>query len=129
MKNFSFVRSHEDVLTWILQVLLALLFIFAGATKLAMPAEAVVNQIGLPAPFIRFIAVCEIAGALGLILPGRLGISPNLTPLAATGLFIIMIGAVGVTAATQGLAPAAFPFVVGILLGTIVRVHVRTEVV
>jgi predicted PurR-regulated permease PerM len=43
---------------------------------------------------IRLISVAEILGALGLILPGVTGIAPILTPVAASGLAIIMIGAV-----------------------------------
>ncbi|HXI34291.1 MAG TPA: DoxX family protein, partial [Gemmatimonadales bacterium] len=60
-------------------------------------------------------------GALGLILPGALRIKRGLTPLAAAGLVIIMIGAVITTVATQGVAPAVMPFVVGILAGVVVR--------
>ncbi len=44
-------------------------------------------------PFIRFIALAELAGAAGLIFPGATKTFPVLTPLAATGLGIIMIGA------------------------------------
>ena len=73
------------------------------------------NQIMLPGLLLRFIGVCEVLGGLGLILPGLLRIRPGLTPLAAAGLVIIMIGATGLTFAGDGLAPALFPFVVGIL--------------
>jgi hypothetical protein len=69
----------------------------------------------------KFVAVAELIGALGLVLPGLLRIKPGLTPLAAAGLVIIMIGATTVTAATQGIAPAALPFVVGALLIVIIR--------
>jgi hypothetical protein len=53
---------------------------------------------------------------LGLILPGLLRIKPGLTPLAATGLVIIMIGATVLTLIGDGIVPALFPLVVGILL-------------
>jgi hypothetical protein len=74
------------------------------------------KQMPLPGPFMRFIGVAEVLGALGLILPGLTGIRPGLTPLAAAGLVIIMIGATVLTAAGSGIVPALFPLVVGLLL-------------
>src|SRR6266536_39236 len=75
---------------WIVQGLLAPLFLFAGGAKLAMPLDELAAQTGLPGPFIVFISVAELLGAIGLILPGLLRIRPGLTPLAAAGLVIIM---------------------------------------
>lgn len=77
---------------WIVQVLLALLFVFAGGAKLVLPAEAMKGPVPLPVLFLRFIGVCEVVGAFGLILPGLLRIRPGLTQLAAAGLVIIMLG-------------------------------------
>jgi hypothetical protein len=79
---------------WIIQALLALLFLFTGVIKLILPVEEMTKQMPLPGALLRFIGVCEVLGALGLILPGLLRIKPGLTPLAAAGLVIIMIGAV-----------------------------------
>src|ERR1700738_2226548 len=109
-----------NIVLWIIQVLLALLFLFAGGTKLVISIEAMramgsPNQILLPGLLIRFIGVCEVLGALGLILPGLLRIKPGLTPVAAAGLVIIMIGATVITVAGGEVAPALFPLVVGIL--------------
>ncbi|HZI88024.1 MAG TPA: DoxX family protein [Pyrinomonadaceae bacterium] len=105
---------------WIIQALLAMTFLFAGGTKLVLPIEVLTsmgspNQIHLPGLFIRFIGVCEVLGALGLILPGVLRIRPNLTPLAAAGLVIIMIGATALTFAADGIGAAVPPTVIGIL--------------
>jgi DoxX-like family len=101
---------------WIIQVLLALLFLFAGGAKFVMSvAEMNAGPMPLPGPFLRFIGVAEIAGALGLILPGALRIRPGLTPLAASGLTIIMIGATVITAMTMSAAMALLPFIVGLL--------------
>src|SRR6185295_19495079 len=91
-----------NIALWIIQVLLALLFLFAGGTKLILPIDVMrsmgsPNQVILPGLLIRFIGVCEVLGALGLVLPGLLRIRPGLTPLAAAGLLIIMIGAVVIT--------------------------------
>jgi DoxX-like protein len=109
------------VALWTVQSVLAALFLFAGGFKLALPLAALAKVSPLPAPFLKFIGTCEVLGALGLILPGALRIKRGLTPLAAAGLVIIMIGAVITTVATQGVAPAAMPFVVGILAGVVVR--------
>jgi hypothetical protein len=57
-----------------------------------------------------------VLGALGLVLPGLTLIHPELTPLAAAGLEVIMVGAVVVTLAIGGGAAALFPFGVGLLL-------------
>jgi uncharacterized membrane protein YphA (DoxX/SURF4 family) len=109
-----------NIALWIVQVLLALLFLFAGGTKLVLPIELLTgmgspNQVHLPGLFIRFIGVCEVLGALGLILPGLLRIRPDLTPLAACGLLIIMIGATVLSFLAGGVGPALFPLVVVIL--------------
>jgi len=102
---------------WIVQVLLALLFLFAGGIKLVLPVEELMKQMPLPLPgwFVRFTGVIEVLGALGLILPGLLGIRPGLTPLAAAGLVIVMIGATVYTVAAGDIASALLPLVVGIL--------------
>jgi len=110
-----------NIVLWIIQVLVALLFLFAGGTKLVLPIDVLTsmgspNQVHLPGLLIRFIGVCEVLGGLGLILPGLLRIKTGLTPLAAAGLVIIMIGAVVLTAIGDGIAPAMFPLVVGLLL-------------
>jgi DoxX-like family len=107
--------SKTNKLLWIVQALLALLFLFAGGTKLALPAEALAKQATLPIPFLRFIGVCEVLGAVGLILPGLLRIRTGLTPLAAAGLVVIMIGATVVTVQAGQPGPALFPLVVGLL--------------
>jgi uncharacterized membrane protein YphA (DoxX/SURF4 family) len=100
---------------WIAQGLLAAIFLFAGGMKLVLPVEEMTKQLPLPGLFLRFIAVCEVLGAIGLILPWLLGLRPGLTPLAAAGLVIIMIGATVLTLATAGIAMALIPLVVGIL--------------
>lgn len=104
-----------NIALWITQVLLAALFLFAGVMKLIMPIEEMTKEIAMPGGFLRFIGVVEVLGAIGLILPWLLGIRPNLTPLAAAGLVIIMIGATAVTLMTGAIATALIPFVVGLL--------------
>lgn len=110
-----------NVLLWILQVLLALLFLFAGGTKLIMSAEALSqpatpNAVMLPVWFIRFIGVFEFLGGLGLLLPGLLKTRQYLTPLAALGLAIIMIGAVVFTVIGGAISVAVVNVVILLLL-------------
>ena len=104
-----------NIALWILQTLLALVFLWAGGFKLVAPAEEMTKQMPLPGLFLRFIALCEVLGTIGLILPGLLRIRPGLTPLAAAGLSIIMIGATVVTLMTGDIATALIPLTVGIL--------------
>jgi uncharacterized membrane protein YphA (DoxX/SURF4 family) len=104
-----------NIALWIAQGLLAAIFLFAGAMKLVLPVEEMVKQMPLPGLFLRLIAVCEVLGAIGVILPWLLRIRPGLTPLAAAGLVIIMIGATVITLATAGFAIALVPLAVGIL--------------
>ena len=100
---------------WIAQGLLAIIFLFTGGMKLVLPIEELTKQMPLPGWFVRFIGVAEVLGGIGLILPGLLRIRPGLTPLAAAGLVIIMIGATAFTLATSDVAMALIPLVVGIL--------------
>jgi hypothetical protein len=101
---------------WIIQAVLALLFLFSGGVKLVLPIEMVAKQTALPGIFLRFIGGCEVLGGLGLILPGLLRIKTGLTPLAASCLLVIMIGAVAVTLQIGGGAKALIPALVGLLL-------------
>ncbi|MGH7356779.1 MAG: DoxX family protein [Candidatus Rokuibacteriota bacterium] len=100
---------------WIVQALLAALFLSAGGVKLILPLDQLTGPVPLPGLFLRFIGVCEALGAVGLILPGLLRIRPGLTPLAAAGLVIIMIGATVITRAGGDVAPALIPLAVGLL--------------
>jgi hypothetical protein len=109
----------RNVLLWITQWALAALFLFAAYAKLSMPIDEQAAQMGLPATFILFIAAAEGLGALGLVFPGLLRIQRRLTPLAASGLVVIMAGAVTITIPLMGVAPALVPFVVGVLAASV----------
>jgi hypothetical protein len=100
---------------WIVQVLLALVFLFTGGMKLTMSDAALTEGIPLPALFIRFISVFEVLGAFGLVLPGLFRIRTELTALAAAGLTIIMVGATIITIMTMGVLMATIPLVLGLL--------------
>src|SRR5262245_49399128 len=104
---------------WAVQWLLALLFLWAGGMKLVLPLESLKGPVALPGLFVRFIGVAETLGAIGLILPWLLRIRPVLTPLAAAGLVIIMIGATVITLIGVGGAFALFPATVGMLAASV----------
>ena len=104
-----------NVALWIVQGLLAALFVFSGGMKLVLPIEKMQDPVALPGLFLRFIGVCELLGGIGLILPSLLRIRPGLTPLAAAGLIVIMIGAVVISVIYMGVASALIPLLVGIL--------------
>ncbi len=104
-------------LLWIIQVGLALLFLSSGSRKLIGPIGVVKHpmSVALPGLFMQFIGIAEVAGALGLILPGLLRLWRGLTPLAACGLLIIMIGATIVILLGGNIASALLPCLVGLL--------------
>lgn len=84
---------------WIVNALLALASLAAGAMKV-IRAKPQLKAAGMhwtddfAAPSIKGIGALEVVGALGLILPLATGVLPILTPLAATGLAVIFVGAV-----------------------------------
>jgi uncharacterized membrane protein YphA (DoxX/SURF4 family) len=111
----------KNTVLWIVQGLLAIMFLFAGGSKLAMSAAQMAEQSkavgGMQAPvaFIRFIGVCELLGAVGVVVPWLTGIRPGLTPLAAAGLVVIMIGATVINLTTTIPALAIFTAALGLL--------------
>ena len=86
-----------NVALWIIQIVLAAAFLIAGTTKVLTPKEKLRERMAWVDDFsqtsVLLIGTAEILGALGLILPAATGIAPILTPIAAVGLIIIMIGA------------------------------------
>jgi putative oxidoreductase len=80
---------------WILQVLLAGMFLMAGVMKLTQPIETLSQTLPwaaqMPEALVRFIGAAEVLGAVGLILPSLLRIQPKLTPIAAVGLALLQL--------------------------------------
>ncbi|MGB7342121.1 MAG: DoxX family protein [Phototrophicaceae bacterium] len=108
-----------QIALWIVQGLLGFAFLAAGAMKITQPEEklidrmAFIEDIGMPA--LRVIGTLEVLGGLGLVLPVLLNIMPVLTPLAALGLMIVMVGAI-LTHLRRGEMTAIVP---NIVLGTL----------
>jgi hypothetical protein len=124
----TFTSSKINVALWLTQGALALLFLFAGSGKLVMSGEEMTAQMdfGLPIWFLRFIGVCEVAGALGLILPSVSRVRTGLTALAACGLVVIMAGATTLCAMEGPVSGASFPLFAGIAAAFVAygRTHV-----
>ena len=83
---------------WIIAGLLAAAFFLAGLMKLAQPkAKLAESGMAWTEDFtdsqVKLIGLVEVLGALGLILPAALDIAPILTPIAAAGLALTMLGA------------------------------------
>jgi len=88
-----------NITLWILQVVLAAMFFMAGAMKLSQPIDQLSQSLPwaaqVPEMLVRFIGAAELLGAVGLILPSLLRIKPGLTPIAALGLALVQLFAVG----------------------------------
>jgi uncharacterized membrane protein YphA (DoxX/SURF4 family) len=106
-----------NIILWIVQILLALLFVLSGSMKFIMSAEEMTKAmpVALPMWFIHFIGICEILGGIGLVVPWATGIKRWLTPLAASLLIVIIIGAT-VISLMMSISTAILPFVTGLLL-------------
>jgi uncharacterized membrane protein YphA (DoxX/SURF4 family) len=83
-----------NIALWIVQVLLGAMFIMAGTMKAFLydrAYESLPWVKDVPKNLTRFIGVAELLGGIGLLLPALTGILPWLTPLAATGLALVML--------------------------------------
>jgi uncharacterized membrane protein YphA (DoxX/SURF4 family) len=82
---------------WVIQGLLAVAFLGAGASKLSQPKEKLLKNMAwvedFSQPAVRLIGAAEVLGAIGVVVPALTGILPWLTPLAAVGLVLLMVGA------------------------------------
>ena len=116
-------------LLWTLQSLLALFFLFSASFKLLAPIDIIQQQLPLPELSIRGIGTIELLGALGLVLPALLRILPNLTPLAAAGLVLLMTGATLLSPSFTGgdMASSILPFTLGVLCAFVAYARLRIK--
>ena len=88
-----------NVALWVVQGLLAGVFMLTGTTKLVLPREVLEKRMHWAATWprwrIRLLGLAEVAGAVGLVVPAATGVAPVLTPLAALCLAVLMVGAAG----------------------------------
>ncbi|HEX6108668.1 MAG TPA: DoxX family protein [Ktedonobacteraceae bacterium] len=86
-----------NIALWIVQILLALAFAMVGIMKVTQPVDRLETRMGWVKDVghrgVRLIGSLEILGAIGLILPALTGILPWLTPVAAVGVALTMVGA------------------------------------
>jgi uncharacterized membrane protein YphA (DoxX/SURF4 family) len=113
-----------DIILWIIAAVLALVFLAAGTMKLTQPKEKLAASgqgwvENFSSGAVKGIGTAEILGALGLILPALLNIAPILVPAAATGLFLLMIGAAITHARRKETPNLTVNVVLGILAATI----------
>ena len=84
-----------NIALWIIQVLVAVMFVLAGFPKAFQPIDTLAKRLPwvkeVPAWLVRFIGICELLGAVGLILPAVTHVLPPLTALAAFGLALVMV--------------------------------------
>jgi uncharacterized membrane protein len=116
--------------TWVLQVLLGIYFVLTGVIHLVVPEglpSAMSWMYDLSTTLHLIAGLAEIAGGLGLVLPAATRIAPRLTPLAASGLVLVMLSA-AVWHATRGEAQSIVGnIVVAILLAVVAYVRTRVH--
>jgi uncharacterized membrane protein YphA (DoxX/SURF4 family) len=83
-----------NIALWIVQVILAAMFMMAGITKATKPATELAAMMpwteAMPLLMVRFIGAAEFLGAIGLLLPSLFRVKPVLTPVAASALVGVM---------------------------------------
>ncbi len=112
-----------NIALWVVQILLALAFLAAGAMKASQPIDNLKKNMGwvesTTPSAVRLVGILEVLGALGLILPAATHILPWLTPVAAIGLVLTMIGAMIVhiqRKEMQGLVAPAVLLILALLI-------------
>jgi uncharacterized membrane protein YphA (DoxX/SURF4 family) len=120
-----------NVVLWIIQILLAVMFIMVGGLKLVVSREQLLasgvesgrQNMAWAEDFsptnVRFIGLLEALGGIGLILPALTGVLPVLTPLAALGLCIVMVGAVVVHLRRKESALTRGPLMLAVLAAVV----------
>lgn len=81
-----------------LEIVLALIFLYFGLSKMLLPIEKIAEKVTWANDYtparLKLFGFLEVIGAIGLVLPHQLNFFPLLTPMAATGLAMIMSGAI-----------------------------------
>ncbi|HEY2497124.1 MAG TPA: DoxX family protein [Candidatus Angelobacter sp.] len=109
------MSKGQKIVMWVITILLTALFLFAGLSKLLMPAKMLAQWIYAPW-FLTFVGICETLGAIGLLIR-------RLAALAAAGLSVIMVGAVYTLIHVHQLKQLPTPILVFILLMVIISLR------
>lgn len=115
---------------WVLQGLLGIYFVATGVIHLVVPEglpDLMSWMYDLSTPLHWIAGLAEIAGGAGLVLPAATRIAPRLTPLAASGLFVVMLSAAGWHATRGETRSIVGNVVVAALLALIVYVRTRAH--
>src|SRR5437879_2143977 len=92
------MEKEMNIALWVVQVLVAIMFLLAGFPKAFQPIDTVAKRLTwakqVPAWLVRFIGIAELLGGVGLILPALTHIVPSLTAIAAVGLVLVMVCAI-----------------------------------
>lgn len=115
-----------NITLWIIASLLAAVFVAIGVTKLTTPREKLIPKMASVADFtdsqVKAVGALEVLGGLGLILPALFDVAPILVPIAASGLALMMVGAVAVHLRRGDGVRHAIPAIVLGVLAVIVAV-------
>lgn len=115
-----------NILLWVLQVLLAVVFIAHGLLLLMPPPDIAAQMLmSLPRSFWVFLGVAEVAAAMGLTLPGLTRVMPWLVSWAAAGIMIVMISAIGYHIVRGEISSAAVTFVLLIMATFVAYMRLR----
>jgi DoxX-like family len=90
-----------NVALWIVASVLAFVLLLASA-KMVVPQEKMVGMMGSASRWVedfepralKAIGLLELLGAIGLILPGVLGVAPVLVPVTGVCVVLLFVGAV-----------------------------------
>lgn len=114
-----------NIVLWVLQGALAAVFLNAGLMKIAKSKEELVAPMGkwvtsFPARGVKLLGLAEVLGAVGLVVPPLAGVAPVLTPTAAVGIVVLMVGAIAAHARESEGAKIAMNVVLGVLAAVVV---------
>lgn len=115
-----------NVVLWILQGLTGAAYLGAGVLKLSQPPEKLAKTMNwvnhVPAGVVKLVGTAELIGALGLVLPWATGIARVLTPIAAVGLAVTMIGALATHVRIKDTADRYVPAAVLLVLDVVIAI-------
>ena len=113
-----------DIVIWIIQGIVALLFMMDGIMKVSKSKEELSQKMGwvekFPKGQLKIIGLLEIIGSIGIVLPMILSILEELTVVAAVGLSLVMMGAIATHARRKEYKELKVNFFILLLLGFVI---------